>query len=46
MEIGNHSYMTVLGLNCLSVHDFDILVDVSGWDASSGSVDFPPSPGI
>ena len=39
MEIDNHVYTTVLGLNCLPVHYFEIPVDVSGWYANSGSVE-------
>ena len=41
MEIHNHAYTTVLGLNCLPVHDFERFVDVSGWDASAASVECP-----
>ena len=41
MEIDNHADMKVLGSNCISVHDFDISVDIYGWDASSGSVECP-----
>ena len=41
MKINNHAYMTVLGSNCLPVHDFEIWVDVSGWDLSAGSVKCP-----
>ena len=41
MEINNHTDTTVLGSNCLPVHDCEISVDVSGWDASAGSVECP-----
>ena len=41
VEIDNHADTTVLGSNCLPIHDFGRLVDVSGWDASSGSVSCP-----
>ena len=34
-EIDNYADITVLGSNCLRIHDFEILVDVSGWDASA-----------
>ena len=37
MEINNHADTKVLGSNFLPVHDFGILVDVYGWDASTGS---------
>ena len=37
MEINNHLDTTVLILNFLPLHDFDISLDVSGWDASAGS---------
>ena len=39
MEINNDADKTVLGSNCLPIHDFDRSVDVSGWDASAGSVE-------
>ena len=41
MKIDNHTDTTVLGSNCLPVHDFERLVDVSGWEASAGSVECP-----
>ena len=41
MEIDNHTDTTVLGSNCLPIHYFKILVDVSGWDASAGIVGCP-----
>ena len=41
MEIYNHADMTVLGLNCLPVHNFEISVYVYGWYASDGSVECP-----
>ena len=41
MEIDNHTYTTVLGSNCLPIHGFGRLVDVSEWDASAGSVEYP-----
>ena len=41
MEIDNHADTTVLGRNCLSIHDYNRPVDVSGWDASQGSVECP-----
>ena len=41
MEIDNHADTTVLGKNCLPVHDFERPVDVSGWDSSAGSVECP-----
>ena len=41
MEINNHADTTVLGSNCLPIHDFEISVDVSGWDASSDGVECP-----
>ena len=31
----------VLGSNFLPIHDFERLVDVSGWDGSAGSVECP-----
>ena len=37
MEIDNHADTTVLGSNCLPIHDYGISVDVYGWDASAGS---------
>ena len=30
-DINNHADTTVLGLNLLSIHYFEISVDVSGW---------------
>ena len=39
MEIDNHADKTVLGSNCLPIYDFGRSVDVSGWYASSGSVE-------
>ena len=41
MEINNHAETTVLGSNCLPIHDYGILVDVSGWGTSAGSVECP-----
>ena len=41
MEINNHADTTVLGSNCLPIHDFERLVDVFGWDVSVGSVEYP-----
>ena len=41
MDIYYHADMTLLGSNCLPVHDFERSVDVSGWDASAGSVACP-----
>ena len=41
MEIDNHVDTIVLGSNCLPIHDFGRSVDVSGWDASEGSFEFP-----
>ena len=41
MEIDNHVGTTVLGSNFLPIHDFEISVDVSGWDASDGGVECP-----
>ena len=41
MDIDNHAGTTVLGPNCLPVPDFEKEVDVSGWDASAGSVECP-----
>ena len=38
-EINNHTNMTVLGLNCLPLYDFERPLDVSGWDARSRSVE-------
>ena len=38
MDIDNHAYRTVLGSSCLPIHDFEISVDVSGWDARAGNV--------
>ena len=40
-EIDNHADRTVLSSNCLPIHHFLRLVDVSGWDASAGSVKCP-----
>ena len=39
MEIDNNVYTTVLGLNFLPVHYFEIPVDVFGCYANSGSVE-------
>ena len=39
MEIDNHADTTVLGANFFPIHDFGRLVDVSGLDASAGSVE-------
>ena len=41
MEIYNHADKTVSGSNGLPVHYFRRLVDVSGWDVSDGSVEWP-----
>ena len=41
MDINNHAYTTLLGSNCLATSGFEILVDVSGWNVSAGSVDCP-----
>ena len=41
MEINNHTDTIVLGTTCLPIHDFGRSVDVSGWDASAGSVKCP-----
>ena len=41
MEIDNYEDTAVLGANCLPIHDFGILADVSGRDASAGSVECP-----
>ena len=30
IDIDNHADKTVLGLNCLPIHDFEISIDVSG----------------
>ena len=38
MGIDNHTDTTVIGSNCVPIHDFGISVDVSGWEASSESV--------
>ena len=38
-ETDNHADKTVLGSNCLPVLNFERLVDISGWDASAGSVE-------
>ena len=38
-EIDYHADTMVLVSNCLPVHDFERSVDVSGWDASAGSVE-------
>ena len=39
MEIDNRAYTKMVGSNCLTVHYFEISLDVSGWDASDGSVE-------
>ena len=39
MEIDNHAYTTVLGSNCLPIHDFEKSVDVSEWEVSAEIVD-------
>ena len=39
--IDNHEDTTLLGSNLLPIHDFERLVDVSGWDLSAGSVECP-----
>ena len=39
VEFENPVDTTVLGSNFLLIHDFGRLVDVSGWDKSSGSVE-------
>ena len=39
MEINNHTDTTMLVSNCLPIHDFGRLVDVSGWEASAGIVE-------
>ena len=41
MEMDNHEDTTVLGRNCLPIHDYSRPVDVSGWDSSQGSVECP-----
>ena len=41
MDIDNNTDTTVLGSNCLPVHDFERSVYVSGWDVISGSVECP-----
>ena len=41
MGVDNHADTTVLGSNCLPIHDFGRSVDVSGWERSSGSVECP-----
>ena len=38
MDINNRADKIVLGSNCITVHYFERSVDVSGWDASVGSV--------
>ena len=40
MDINNHADTTMLGSNCLSLHNFEILVDVSVLETSSGSVEW------
>ena len=40
-DINNNADTTVLGSNLLTIHYFERLVDVSGWDASAGSVECP-----
>ena len=39
METDNHADTTVLGSNYLPIYDVWRLVDLSGWDAISGSVE-------
>ena len=41
MEINNHADTILLGSNFLPIHYVGRLVDVSGWDVSSGSVECP-----
>ena len=37
MEINNNSDMKLLGNKCLVIHDFNLPVDVSAYDPTSGS---------
>ena len=46
MKIDNHTDTTVLGSNRLPIHDFEILVDEYGWDASAGIVKCPTISGV
>ena len=39
MELDTHADTTVLGHNCLLIHDFDKTVSVTGWDASAGATE-------
>ena len=41
METDNQADTIVSGSNFLPIHDFERSVDVSGWDASSGSIECP-----
>ena len=41
MEIDNNADTAVVGLICLPVHYFERSVELSGWDASAGSVECP-----
>ena len=41
IDINNHADTTVLGSNCLPIHNFEILVDVSGRNTSVVGVEFP-----
>ena len=40
MDINNHADKTMLGSNCLSLHSFEILVDVYVLETSPGSVEW------
>ena len=37
MELDTHADTTVLGRNCLLIHDFDKTVSVTGWNVSDGA---------
>ena len=41
MYIDNHADTKVLGSNFLPIHDFEVLVDISGWDAGARSFECP-----
>ena len=41
IEIDDHIDTTVLGSDCLPVHDFERSVDVSEWEASAEIVECP-----
>ena len=41
IKFDNHAAIILLGINCLPVHDFSRIVDVSGYNPKSRSVECP-----